>query len=466
MTGEVFQATPELCIGFLLLIATLMKSGPFGLRGIATLRSVSLVSVWVAFQFSACMIVLGAPTWKTSLLVPQYIVPAIRFSLFSMFAIFMSYEICGNRRGRAHRLRRISIPNVELWHVVALCSVTLALFVVVMRGNFAAIWDSPYPRGRAPWAGSVSGGPSQIATILLSVSQVLLSGASAAYALPKEGRTSRVPVAVLGLLIATLPFLQDLSRAAGGALIITSFVSLRYQRRKVTVAVSLAVLLSAFLGYVAIQARLRFHPGISNFLSATITPFTDDYSSNSQGAVSAVSYNFFDFLPVWTTEAYLREHHVNDETELYGAFIWNLNPLPSILLPLKKIGRDLADWMGTSRTSGITPSALGELYYVFGYWGALFFVPVGLVCRRFDELTAGRLDIASLFLIVVTASGIPVGVFNSVRAMSRAFLYSVTVYWTIEQLSAHRRSQAELGACRNERKLRSMTTARSGQGAS
>jgi hypothetical protein len=107
--------------------------------------------------------------------------------------------------------------------------------------------------------------------------------------------------------------------------------------------------------------------------------------------------------------------------------LWNLNPLPSELVPLFEIGEGLASAMGTWGNYDLTTPALAELWRVFGYWGSLGMLIVGMLCGWCEKRAVMQPSLLSLLNVLLFFAAFPVGLHSSLRPMTRPFVYGAAL---------------------------------------
>jgi hypothetical protein len=182
------------------------------------------------------------------------------------------------------------------------------------------------------------------------------------------------------------------------------------------------------LGTIGIAARNEYKPGLGTFLAAaTAVGGTSD--EDRLVPFSSPGSNPLDAMSAWSRKADAAHGEALGFQERLVTFLWNLQPLPSELVPLKPLGRDLTEVMGiVGGLTGLPTPCLAELYYAFNHWGALLGILFGAACARFDTLAIIRPGVTSSICLVLCLASIPVSLHSPTRAVTRFMLYACLLY--------------------------------------
>jgi len=142
--------------------------------------------------------------------------------------------------------------------------------------------------------------------------------------------------------------------------------------------------------------------------------------------------NPLDAMSAWTRIVSTVQPSSSGENSIL-AFLWHLNPLPSELVATPRLGEDLSSVLGTVGSVGITTPAFGEVYFVFGRWGSLAMLLLGLAYGAFDSRVVKQADLASVCAMMLAMLSFPTGLHQGIRGMTRYLLYA----WIVLIVSDH-----------------------------
>jgi hypothetical protein len=112
------------------------------------------------------------------------------------------------------------------------------------------------------------------------------------------------------------------------------------------------------------------------------------------------------------------------------AITWtlDLNPLPSEIVHVSPVGKDLSVVMGTIGHVGLTTPAFAETYYAFYRWAAILTIPLGMLLSFFDRLPRRLTGAPGVVCWALAALCFPLGLHSGCRTMTRPLLYGAVLY--------------------------------------
>ena len=421
-----------------------MRLARRGVQEATRLRFIAVFLTWVGYHLSPWLGFLSGDNWESFLLVPRYIDEGLLFSSLAMVALLLGYDShrSASRRHYSSELRKLSLPKIRSEHLLILGLASVTAFLTLAGGPSEA-WASSLPRGFGqfePRAGMAK--LRQMAVVLSNVLHVAAGATAALYTTQRWRQPKHVIFGLACVTVASFKWMWGFSRGAGAVWAFLAFWIIRtHGRRKILYALGCAFV-AFYMGWVGYTARGLSNPGIGHYLAAF---FQHDSGSGSPyaSAIPLPERNPLNAMSAWTRKAEQRE--IDDPNLLPNALnlAWNLQPLPSEVVPLRPTGRDLAEVMGTVGSTGLTTSALGEMYYVFGLYGALCFVILGRALTWFDLVSFRCSPLLSAILTTVCAFGLVVGLHSSTRAMTRPFLYGLVLYYSSSFLRSRHRQTSQ-----------------------
>jgi hypothetical protein len=277
-----------------------------------------------------------------------------------------------------------------------------------------------------------------MAGVLGDVLHVAAGAAAAVYTIQRWREPKHVAFGLGCVAVASLHWMWGFSRGAGAVWAFLAFWIIRtHGHRKILHAVGFAFV-AFYMGWVGYTARGLSNPGIGHYLAAFL-PLGSGSEEPYTSPIPLPERNPLNAMSAWTRKAEQRE--IDNPSLLTNTlnFAWDLQPLPSELVPLRPTGRGLSEVMGTVGSTGLTTPALGEMYYVFGLWGALCFVILGRVLAWFDLVSLRCSPLLNPILTTMCAFGLTVGLHSSTRAMTRPFLYGFVLYYSSTLLHSRHR---------------------------
>jgi len=412
----------------------------FGFGEAVSLRSVGVLALWAGYHLSPWLGFFQQDVWDPFLLVPEHIDDGLLFSVLCMGTFLAGF-------GRVHPpgassvCARTQLPRgaamISLRLLLALSLVTLGLFLLVVGGPEEA-WKSSVPRGWGQFDDrDFLGKLRHMATIACTVANVILACVASVYLLQPAGPTAwqRILVGIPALLIASLEPLHWFSRVAGQAFMIFAFFALRIKGHRGIPVALLAVASGAYFGYTGLQWRGDYNPGLGNFLSAAAKPL--DASKTQQAPTPdepLAALNPLSGIEPWTRKAQERQSHPPNCLSAATDLLWNLQPLPSELVPLRPLGWDIAEMVNTCAANyGITTPALGEVYYAFGHLGSLLMFGLGMLYGYVERLAVRKPGLATYLCLLLFAISLPASLQKNVRTQTRLFLYGLALCWAFNR---------------------------------
>ncbi|MBK6741980.1 MAG: hypothetical protein IPG66_03005 [Hydrogenophilales bacterium] len=402
--------------------------------------------IWTGYHFSPWQSLLTGVMWDYYLLVPAQINNGLLFTTLAMFAFLFGYSRVFSRnymRLRMHTPVQLAMPKVKPIWVFGMVVVVLAV-TIITSGGLDELWSSQFSRGHGQfderdYAGS--------ALRMLSVIRLPLEVTLGLMASLLILRTKDFgPVFLLGfaaLIVASLSSMWNFSRAAGFPFLFLAFLAFRMGVKR-SLIISVAGVLAAFyLGSIGYHER-GGNPGIANFIQAAISPKdVIGYASDTE------EDNFFvnplDAMAPFTRKAEQRELEPPPIIATSAAFFWNLNPLPSEIVPILPLGRGLSDVMETDGYVGLTTPAFAEAFYVFGLMGVVVVALIGAILGWFDRLTVVNPSVLTSITITLVFMSLAVGLHSSMRAMTRPMLYAAVLILITKLVVFKRRSTRNAG---------------------
>jgi hypothetical protein len=417
-----------LAIGLLPLAYVIFRAFRMGAKEISSLRFCGVFLFWIGYHLSPWLAYLAGEPWESSLLVDRYIDASLLFSSLCMATFLAGHEIASGRGAEARATAPASQPTFPLEKTVTSLSVIALLLFVWGAGGMETAWRDPMPRGAGQfdvrdWDGKIR----HLVGLAANLTYVVLAFLSSELIVKRLYREERRPQGLLagsaGLVTASLHGLYGFSRLAGLPFFIFAFVALRQAGRRSWALVAASCLLALYLGTVGYYGRGLFHPGVGNFVDAVY--LSQRFQAESLGDLATLgNLNMLSATEAWTKKAETSEYEPADVSVMAPRLLWNLHPFPSELVPIRPIGTDLSDIMGTWGSTGITTPAFAELYYVLGYSGCIAVLFLGMAYGWFDREATRQAGVISSMCVLLCVASLGVGLHGSLRAMTRYVLYA------------------------------------------
>ena len=403
---------------------------------LATLKTVGTVTTWVGYHLSPWMAVLLGGEWESYLLREEYVDTGIAFSTLSMVAFVVGYSLFEHSKGRLPGIGIGEVPRVSRWTLVVTTIVVFIGFLIAIE-HISDLWHASVlrgdlDRGWRPRIGIVDK-LFHIVRVLEPVAGFVLACMASFYVIRSGGgmqSVGRGALGALGLVVASLLGMWDFSRGAGSAFFVFSFLVVRFKGRRGLLLGAAAFLLAATMGDTGYTARRAYpHSGLGHYVEA----FADRVGlSRDEGADEpplTPADNPLDAMAPWTLKARSYDQERPARLDMVLSFLWNLQPLPSEFVPLRKIGDDLTVVAGTEGSAGITTPTLAECFFAFGWWGLFFLLPIGVIAAHVERIAWARKDVTGVVALVFACLAFLVGLHAGARAFTRPFLYGYLVVW-------------------------------------
>lgn len=394
-----------------------------------TLRFWSVVLPWTAFHASPFFAYFFGLEWNGSdcPIFHENVDTCLAFSAAAMGLTVLGYGLGAEPadRGRHAALMRLRTPAAG---IALMTGAMLAAFVVKANG-FGELWVSSEGRGEFQWMEvDLWWRIRHLAQIVCMVSApavAVLAALCAVNAAPRE-RTGTWCFVALVLLLLMLPGAHEFSRITGLPMIIAGAVVLNVNRGRTSRLGLASVAGGVFLCLVALSQRPSHDPGLGNFLDAATKGI--DFAGNAGNGVFDLGVvNPVRSIERFTVAVEAREQAGERRLEDAAQFLTNIQPLPSVLAPVRQVVQPLAEYLGYSDNTCLPTPFFAELYYVFGYAGALLLAPVGWAYRWFDRRMRASPGVASSVAHFLCVASIGAATHDTARPLSRFLLYGLVV---------------------------------------
>jgi hypothetical protein len=413
----------------------------YGVKELSSLRFLGVLFIWVGYQFSPWQSYLTGEMWDHYLLVPGQINNALLFTTLAMFALLIGYASVFS--GKFARLRRhmavqFALPMVKPGWVFGLVVLVLTVTIITV-GGLDEFWASQFARGHGQFEkrdfwGSIR----QMLGVIRLPLEVMLGLMASLLILRAKGSGPAYLLGFAALIVASLSSMWNFSRAAGFPFLFLAFLALRMNARRSLVIVLPGVMLAIYLGSVGYHERGNY-PGIANFIQAAFSPDGENGIASGKGESQLIE-NTLDAMAPFTRKAEQRELEPSPPFTTGVKFFWNLNPLPSEIVPIYPLGRGLSEVMGTYGHVGLTTPAFAESYYVFGLVGVGVVALLGAAFGWFERLTVVKPGVASSIAVTLAFMSLAVGLHSSMRAMTRPMVYAAFLVVLARLVFSKRRS--------------------------
>ena len=435
-----------LILGLLPLLYISAQSALYGWYRLSNVGAVAIVGIWVGYHLDPLLAYyFSVEIWHDPFLRPAYLDDGILFSSLCMITFLIGHEITlkGKLVASFRRLSNIKIRKQWLW--VAIVAV-IPVFLISVGGIGEALVSST-ARGAGQF--ETKGFRELIIhnfKLLLNVVSIILAVLASVYLL--QGGQRSIPLGILGLFVASLGVMHNLSRASGLAVFIFAFVTAILKPRRKGLIV-LLIALTFILGMIGYHGRREYDGGIVDYIQASADSRTYAWASDSQDNSSVEFRNPLGAIDRWTLKASALERKPQGIPYAEN-FFYNLNPIPSAFLNLRYTGPGLSVLAGVWGSYGVTTPALAEIYFVFGWLGCVLMVPLGMLFAFFtNRLFLERDPIMRTVVVlclVLTAGSVAIGLHQSTRGMTRPLLYASVLYagakylsmkWNTRRVSSH-----------------------------
>lgn len=399
----------------------------YGVKELSSLRFIGVLFIWIGYHFSPWQSFLTGEMWDHYLLVPGQINAGLLFTTLAMVAFLIGYSQVFPRklaRFRKHMPTKFALPKVKPGWVLGMCVIVLIITIITL-GGVDEFWSSRFPRGYGQFdARDFMGKLDRMLTVIRLPLEVILGLMGALLMLRAKGSKSGYILAFIALMVASLSSMWSFSRAAGFPFLFLAFFAIRMNVRH-SLAIALpCVALALYLGSVGFHERGNYYPGIANYFQGAFLGWNEQDASWGRDQDYIIA-NPLDAMAPFTRKA---EQRASDSPSLFYhglKFVWNLNPLPSEVVPVFSLGRSLSEVMGTYGHVGITTPSFAELYYVFGLSGFFIAALLGTGFAWFERRAVLYPSTINSIGITLVFLSMPVGLHNSMRAMTRPLMYAL-----------------------------------------
>jgi hypothetical protein len=402
-----------------------------GVVELSSLRTAGVLFFWVGYHFTAWQVYFSGQPWPSVLTVPEWIDAGLFFSATSMILFLIGYD----RASRGSRvIRQVSAPSIPRVGGITLLVLAISSFLLLVFavGGPKELWSSDFIRGAGQFdeRGSFEKLKHSISTIS-TMFHLVLGAAASVYLLQNWSSPLKLVGGTAGLIVSAESAMNGFSRGVSAPFLLLAFLACRMRHKMAAQITILSLTIALVLTTVSLNSRLYYNTGVKNYFQA-VADFT-------VGAGHAIDIPFLDFgsnpldnMPPWTRRASTVAEETQHPIVMAFAFLWNLNPLPSEVVPLVPIGRDLAEVMHTVGKSGITTPAFGEMFYVFGQWGCLCVFGYGWLLGRCEGLFHSRPSFVSTIGSILCFASLAFGLQSPTRAMTRPIAYALIMYGVME----------------------------------
>lgn len=397
----------------------------FGFAEALSLRPAGVAFLWVGYHLSPWLYFLTGETWGDFLLVPEHINSGLLFSTLCSSCFLVGYYFVFNNRLARFRAYSASHQKIIVrTPIVVALSLLVLLSSIASAGGINEFWSATSPRGEAQFFERDAVGMAiQMISVLRLPLTIGLSIVAALIIIQGRRSYDRIALGIAGLLVASIHGMYFFSRAAGFSLIMFAFVALRIRGKRAIGYSGVAILIALFMGSVGLNYRGDYYPGVGNYLSAAADSISLEIEGKGDRQTSSKFQNALDSQAPFTRFIDTGAGENRDSFSLALKLLWNLNPLPSELVPQYEIGERLAIVMGTWGNTAINTPALAELYLVFGYAGSVGMLLIGLICGWFEKRSVLQPSPLNLLNVILLFASFPIGLHNSLRAMTRPYVY-------------------------------------------
>lgn len=432
-------------LGLIPVLYVLMLIARLGLKEALSLRTAGVAFIWVGYHLSPWLAYISNEPWISFLLVSGHVNDGLLFSSLCMFGFIIGYGFILGYGAPPKALRKYShlqFPKVKAKWLIWLSIISVALFIVSV-GGIDEVWISSRARGAGQFdARDLAGKILHMLKVITIAFNIVVVCVAGLFIIQNKRKPLLQALGWLSIFIASLRMIWWFSRGAGFGFIILAFLALRVGGRRRIVLAAASIAMALYLGSVGLNERGMYSPGLGSFLQAVWTP-----SNNGDGAPTTMLFttpnsNPLDAMAAWTRKTQTRHQDMPSIGDMILPFLWNLNPLPSEIFPLAKIGESLSTVMGTVGSTGLTTPALAEIYYVFGYPGSIVMAIFGAICAWFEKLTITRPGPISSIGLLLTFVSFPIGLHSSTRAMTRPVLYAYAFCVFMTRFSRERCSRS------------------------
>lgn len=399
----------------------------YGFSEVISLRPVGILFFWIGYHLSPWIYYFTGTPWDSFLLVPYEINTGLLFSTLCNIFYLAGYAYIFRKRDAIYRIKNQSNYHINISYKIVLLLCFLVFIVsVITVGGLDELWSATRGRGEGQfvvrdWIGKIN----RMLTVLQTPLTLMLVIVSSLLVLKRTKSPMVRVLGIVGLLIASLYGMYGFSRGSGFPFILFIFIALRLKGLRFLPYAALIIIPAIYLGSVGLNERGNYNPGVGNFLSAMFNPQVQSSATKQHSLAEWV--NPLDAQASFTRLADSITWQQPSAWDLGPKLIWNLNPLPSEIVPLYQVGMGLAEMMGTVGSTGITTPSFAQLYFVFGYAGSLALLVIGLLSSWFEKRFVHNPTLLNIFFVIVVFAAFPVGLHSGLRPMTRPFVYAIAL---------------------------------------
>lgn len=416
-----------LILGLLPLMYTAVLSFKYGFSEAISLRPIGILFFWIGYHLSPWIYYFTGTPWDSFLLVTYEINTGLLFSTLCSIFYLVGYAYIFRKRDVNYRSRNQAIYHINIsYKIVLILSFVVFIVCVVTVGGLDELWSATRGRGEGQfdardWIGKIT----RMLTVLQTPLALMLVIVSSLLIL-KRTKSTIVPIlGIVGLLIASLQGMYDFSRGSGFPFILFIFIALRLKGSRYLPYATLIIIPAIYFGSTGLNERGNYNPGVGNFISAMFNPQVQPSATKQHSLAEWV--NPLDAQAPFSRLADSVIWQQPSAWDLGPKLIWNLNPLPSEIVPLYEVGMGLSEMMGTVGSTGITTPSFAQLYFVFGYAGSIALLVIGLLSGWFEKQFVHNPTILNIFSVIVVFAAFPIGLHSGLRPMTRPFVYAIAL---------------------------------------
>lgn len=416
-----------LVLGFFPVAYIITLSVKYGFYEAVSLRPVGILFFWIGYHLSPWIYYFTGTPWDRFLLLTYEINNGLLFSTLCSIFYLAGYAYSFRKRDAIYRSKNLYNYHINIsYRIVLLLCFVVFIVSVITAGGLDELWSATRGRGEGQfdvrdWIGKIN----RILTVLHAPLTLLLVIVSSLLVLKRTKSPIVCVIGIVGLLIASLHSMYEFSRGSGFSFILFAFIALRLNGLRFLPYAVLVIIPAIYLGSVGLNERGNYNPGVGNFLSAMFNPQVQSSATEQHSLAEWV--NPLDAQAPFTRLANSITWQQPSAWDLGPKLIWNLNPLPSEIVPLYQIGMGISEMMGTVGSTGITTPSFAQLYFVFGYAGSLILLVIGLLSGWFEKRFVYNPTVFNLFSVIVVFAAFPIGLHSGLRPMTRPFVYAISL---------------------------------------
>ncbi len=407
-----------------------------------SLRFWGVLFLWLGYHFGP-LLLLFEDNPVIFMLVPRYIDECLLFSALCMYAYLAGYRLFMRSSGNETSRRKtdLVLPSVPPAFLIVMASFVLIHFLISVGGFEEALVSSRTTRYEGEWdVRDFQGKLAQMLGVLTGFIGLALACITSIFLLDtKYALRFRLALGISCLVVASLNHIFIFGRASGLSLGIFAIILLNLKGSRAAPIAVPCFVMAAFLGGVGMNYRGVYTPGLYNFAEACIESIENSGESGEAWTITADNFPLNAVDP-WTLVADIRKDEAPSPSDQVFPFLLSLNPLPSEFIPVRQVGPDLADVMGSTGAFGLTTPACAEIYYAFGFWGFLSWIPLGMVYAFFDSYRFRKGGVIASVCFLLCLASFPIGGHSRSRSMTRPIEYAGILLLVASYAQKHSRA--------------------------